>query len=181
MKIYTKKGDGGETALFGGQKVRKSSLRIESYGTVDELNSVLGMAISHPLTARTKELIEELQHQLFILGSDLATPMSKKLPIDRISQKHVTFLEETIDDLDEYLTPLKHFILPGGSMTGSILHFARTVCRRAERLTVDLSQQEEISPTVLQYLNRLSDFLFILARFENHNAGQEETPWKSRS
>ena len=136
MKIYTKQGDHGETALFGGTKVKKNALRIAAYGTVDELNSVLGMALSQPHSAKTGEYLEEVQQQLFILGADLATPLEKKSPIERISEEKVTFLETTIDDLEEYLSPLKNFIMPGGSMAGANLHFARTVCRRAERLTV---------------------------------------------
>ena len=177
MKIYTKKGDGGETSLFGGQKVPKSSQRIASYGTVDELNSVLGMALSFPHSARTDELLKEVQKQLFVLGADLATPASKKTKIDRISDAQIEFLEKSIDNMETYLPPLKNFIQPGGSSAGSSIHYARTVCRRAERITVECSGSEEISPEALKYLNRLSDFLFVLGRYENHNAGTEETPW----
>lgn len=177
MKIYTKKGDSGETSLFGGQRVSKSSLRIEAYGTVDELNSVIGVATSHGVDSRSKELLDEIQIQLFVLGSDLATPPSKKLKIDRIGESDIIFLEQAIDELEEHLEPLKSFILPGGSPAGATLHVGRTVCRRAERLAVECSKEDEISDAAIKYLNRLSDFLFVLARFENKQSGSEETKW----
>jgi cob(I)alamin adenosyltransferase len=177
MKIYTKKGDSGETSLFGGQRVSKSSKRIETYGTVDELNSVLGVALSHGVEPRTQELLDKIQIQLFVLGSDLATPPSKKIKIDRIGTTEIEFLEESIDELEESLEPLTSFILPGGSSAGATLHVGRTVCRRAERLTVDCAKSDEISESAIKYLNRLSDFLFVLARFENKKSGNEETKW----
>lgn len=177
MKIYTKKGDSGETSLFGGQRVSKSSMRIEAYGTVDELNSILGVATSHGVDKRSKELLDEIQKQLFVLGSDLATPPSKKLKIDRISESEITFLENAIDELEEHLEPLISFILPGGSSAGATLHVGRTVCRRAERLAVECAKHDEISEFAIKYLNRLSDFLFVLARFENKKSGNEETKW----
>jgi cob(I)alamin adenosyltransferase len=177
MKIYTKKGDSGETSLFGGQRVSKSSLRIEAYGTVDELNSVLGVAASYQIDSRTKELLDQIQIQLFILGSDLATPPSKKIKIDRIGESEINFLEEAIDELEEHLEPLKSFILPGGSPSGANLHVGRTVCRRAERLAVECAKDDEISESAIKYLNRLSDFLFVVARFENKQSGNEETKW----
>ena len=177
MKIYTKKGDGGETSLFGGQKVPKSSNRIASYGTVDEVNSIIGLALSHPHSEKTGTLLNQVQHQLFVLGSDLATPASREVRIDRISEKETSFLEEAIDELETHLPPLKNFILPGGSSAGAAIHLARTVCRRAERLTVECAESEEISAESIKYLNRLSDFLFVLARFENHQSGTEDTPW----
>lgn len=177
MKIYTKTGDSGETSLFGGQKVSKGSLRIDSYGTVDELNSIIGMALSHPHSSKTNELLNTVQQHLFILGADLATPHSREIRIDRISENEIKFLEQAIDQMEESLPPLKFFILPGGTETGSTLHFARTVCRRAERVSVLCSAEEEISATAIKYLNRLSDFLFVLGRFENHTSGKEETPW----
>ena len=177
MKIYTKKGDSGQTSLFGGQRVSKSSMRIEAYGTVDELNSILGVAISHGVANRSGELLAEIQKQLFVLGSDLATPPSKKLKIDRIGESEITFLEHAIDELEEHLEPLIKFILPGGSPSGANLHVGRTVCRRAERLAVECAKQDEISEFAIKYLNRLSDFLFVLARYENKQAGNEETKW----
>lgn len=181
MKIYTKKGDGGETSLFGGQKVKKSSARIAAYGTVDELNSVLGMALTYPHSDQTRSYLEQLQNDLFVLGADLATPISRNTRIDRITQAQVDFLEHAIDEMEEYLPPLRNFILPGGSKTGATIHFARTVCRRAERHAVECREQEELSSLSIVYLNRLSDFLFVLGRFENQQAGTEETPWLSNS
>lgn len=177
MKIYTKKGDTGNTSLFGGQQVSKNSIRINSYGTVDELNSVLGMASSHKISSATKEMLDIVQAQLFVLGADLATPVNTNARISRISDNEIKYLEKCIDSMEEQLPPLKNFILPGGSQAGAILHSARTVCRRAERLTVDCSSEEEISSLTIKYLNRLSDFLFVLARFENYKAGVSETPW----
>ncbi|WP_026166595.1 cob(I)yrinic acid a,c-diamide adenosyltransferase [Gracilimonas tropica] len=177
MKIYTKKGDSGNTSLFGGQRVSKSSKRIDAYGTVDELNSILGMATSFGLSKKGSELLETVQQQLFVLGADLATPASKEVRIERIGHKEVEFLEQAIDEMEEELEPLKNFILPGGAQTGATLHFARTVCRRAERITVECRHEEEISEVAIMYINRLSDFLFVLARFENKQAGTKETTW----
>ncbi len=180
MKIYTKKGDQGTTSLYGGSKTSKNSIRIHAYGTVDELNSTLGMALSHPVSDRGKQILEELQNQLFVLGADLATPKAKKVKIDRINTSDIDQLEEWIDELQETLPPLTAFILPGGAAAGSALHLSRTVCRRAERFTVALKQEESISNEPVIYLNRLSDLLFVLARFENMKAGITETTWSSR-
>lgn len=180
MKIYTKKGDGGTTSLFGGKKVLKNDFRIEAYGTVDELNSVLGIILTYPLSEKGDQLLQHLQHQLFILGADLATPLSKKTKIERIGNQDIEVLEQWIDTLEEDLAPLISFILPGGSPAGATLHMARTVCRRAERKTVALNQVEDISANSIIYLNRLSDLLFVLARFENLNTGEKETPWISK-
>lgn len=177
MKIYTKKGDGGETSLFGGARVSKTSKRIEAYGTVDELNSVVGLASSFPSSIKTGQLLEEVQYQLFVLGADLATPQSREVRIDRIDEAQISFLESSIDELEEDTPPLKNFILPGGSSAGAVLHMARTVCRRAERVTIECAQEEEISANAITYLNRLSDFFFVLARYENHTSGAEEKPW----
>lgn len=177
MKIYTKTGDAGQTSLFGGQKVSKGSLRIDSYGTVDELNSIIGIALSQPHSEKTSELLKTVQNQLFVLGADLATPHSREVRIDRVSENEITFLEIAIDEMEESLPPLKFFILPGGTQAGATIHFARTVCRRAERISVLCSAEEEVSATALKYLNRLSDFLFVLGRFENHVSGKEETLW----
>lgn len=181
MKIYTKKGDSGETSLFGGQRVSKSSKRIDSYGTVDELNSILGIALADEMTQRGGELLHTIQNQLFVLGADLATPRSGKgsEKVKRITEEDVKFLEENIDELDSKLTPLRNFILPGGSKAGATLHHARTVCRRAERITVECRHEEEVSETAIKYMNRLSDLLFVLARFENREAGTPETTWTS--
>ena len=179
MKIYTKKGDQGYTSLYGGAKVGKNSIRISAYGTVDELNSVLGVALTHPLSGEGKEILNQLQNQLFVLGSDLATPQTKKTKIERIGSGEIDQLEAWIDQLEEHLPPLTAFILPGGSPAGAALHMARTVCRRAERETVALKQADPVSDETVMYLNRLSDLLFVLARFENHQAGAKETQWKA--
>lgn len=180
MKIYTKKGDSGQTSLFGGTKVMKDEIRIESYGTVDELNSVIGVILTHPLSDKGNSILMDIQHQLFILGADLATPQTKKTKVERIGKKEITKLETLIDELDEELAPLTTFILPGGSPAGAALHMARTVCRRAERRTVSLAKSENISDECVIYLNRLSDLLFVLARFENKKADVTETPWVSK-
>lgn len=178
MKVYTKRGDKGETSLFGGSRVAKSSPRIKAYGTVDELNSLIGLAASYSISERGSRYIPKIQEDLFILGTDLATPPDYKERIDRLSEDAVDFLEEAIDEMEEELEPLRRFILPGGSNQGATLHYARTVCRRAERETVDCADSEDISALTIKYLNRLSDFLFVLARFENKQAGVSETEWK---
>ncbi len=180
MKIYTKKGDSGQTSLFGGNRVSKHSLRIEAYGTVDELNSVLGLTLSLSPVDKVAEILDELQQQLFVLGSDLATPLDAKAHINRISNNEIKQLESMIDELQEYLPTLKNFILPGGSQPGASLHLARTVCRRAERMAVACSQSEPVSDESIIYLNRLSDLLFVLARFENYQSGQTETEWNTK-
>ncbi len=180
MKIYTKKGDQGTTSLFGGASIGKNSLRIKAYGTVDELNSILGIVLTHPLSERGETILKELQNQLFVLGADLATLPSKKTKIDRISKKEIQQLEDWIDELDEQLPALTAFILPGGAPAGATLHQARTVCRRAERHTVALKLENPVSDETIIYLNRLSDLLFVMARFENREAGETETQWKSR-
>lgn len=178
MKIYTKKGDEGDTSLFGGTRVPKSSERIHAYGTVDELNSVVGLAASYSLSANGQKWLKKVQEDLFVLGADLATPPTSKKRINRIDEEAITFLEECIDTMEEKLPPLKNFILPGGSRQGATLHLARTVCRRAERATVACSKTDEISALTIKYLNRLSDFFFVLARYENKEAGQPEEAWK---
>lgn len=182
-KIYTKTGDDGTTGLFGGRRVAKDALRIESYGTVDELNSVLGVVAASGLPERHADLVATIQEQLFVLGADLATPRGamKNFPLPRVAAADVTCLEKAIDALEEGLPPLKNFILPGGTPAGAALHLARTVCRRAERVTVMLAREEpEIGLFPTQYLNRLSDLLFVLARAANHAAGVEERPWVPR-
>lgn len=180
MKIYTKKGDSGETSLFGGTRVPKSNERIEAYGTVDELNSYVGLAASYPLSDTGTKYLRKVQELLFTLGADLATPPSSQTRIDRISEDDVLFLEDAIDELEEYLESLKNFILPGGSQPGATLHVARTICRRAERATVACSKSDDISENCIKFLNRLSDFLFVIARYENKNAGVREETWKGK-
>ena len=177
MKIYTKKGDEGNTALFGGEQTTKTSPRIEAYGTVDELNSVLGMVLSSKPSPRGNEILTELQSLLFVLGADLATPEKTKARIDRIEEHHIELMESYIDELEENLPPLKSFILPGGTPAASALHLARTVCRRAERAAFHLKEIETVSDHLLIFLNRLSDLLFVMARYENHAAGKPDTPW----
>lgn len=178
MKIYTKKGDAGETSLFGGQRVPKSAERIEAYGTVDELNSYVGLAASYDLSDAGKHYLRRVQELLFILGADLATPPSSETRINRIDEEDTAFLENAIDEMQEGLEPLKNFILPGGSKPGATLHIARTVCRRAERAAVACQQTDNISDECLRFLNRLSDFFFVMARFENKDAGIREETWK---
>lgn len=175
MKIYTKKGDSGETSLFGGKRISKSSVRIETYGTVDELNSHLGFARTLSPTPSEDVLLRRIQEILFILGADLATPKGGNTK--RIAEEHVLELENSIDRMEQDLPALKNFILPGGSPLGAQLHIARTVCRRAERLVTALSTSEDLGPYPLKFLNRLSDFLFVMARHVNHSAGATETPW----
>lgn len=180
MKIYTKTGDGGQTSLFGGKRVAKDSLRIEAYGSVDELNSQLGAVRSLGPPAEIDSLLHRIQNDLFVLGADLATPLSRKPSrLQRIQQLHVAELETVIDEFEQSLKPLKAFILPGGSQVGALLHVARTVCRRAERLTVRLSRKEQIGKPPVVYLNRLSDLLFVLARYANKLSESEETMWSS--
>ena len=179
MKIYTKTGDKGDTSLFGGQRVPKDALRIEAYGTVDELNSVLGICRAENNDAEINSVLAQVQEQLFELGADLATPRSVAAKnVRRIGQKDAHHLEKIIDSLEVHLKPLKHFILPGGTPVAARIHFARTVCRRAERHVVRLSRNEDISEDIIIYLNRLSDLLFVLARHANHLASVPETTWK---
>jgi cob(I)alamin adenosyltransferase len=180
MKIYTKTGDKGETALFGGERVPKDALRIEAYGSVDELNCIIGVIRSLSPHKSVDSILGKIQNQLFELGADLATPIAHKSPfITRIKKKHSTLLEKTIDKLDAQLSPLRSFILPGGSVIASHLHLARTVCRHAERNVVRLSRNEDIGDEVIIYLNRLSDLLFVMARYANHLDGKEEVKWAS--
>jgi cob(I)alamin adenosyltransferase len=177
-KIYTKTGDDGTTGLFGGERVRKDSARIEAYGTVDELNSAVGMAAS-VAPQELRELLKALQISLFVLGADLATPHEQKITykIPRVEEKDVKRLESLIDEHTAQLQPLKNFILPGGSVCAANLHLARTVCRRAERLLVTLRDQQDIGEHDLVYLNRLSDLLFTLARRANQIEGTEDIEW----
>lgn len=180
MQIYTKTGDKGETGLFGGQRVPKDALRIEAYGCVDELNSVIGIVLSMELAPALRPMLSQIQNDLFVVGADLATPTAKPgMHLERIAPEHGSFLEHSIDALEAALPPLTSFILPGGTPAGSQLHFARTVCRRAEREAVRLSHEEAIGDAVIVYLNRLSDFLFVAARYANHASGAAEIPWIS--
>ena len=179
MKIYTKTGDRGDTSLFGGQRVPKDALRIEAYGTIDELTSVLGIVRADNADEAADRMLERIQNDLFALGADLATPRSvERKNIRRIEERDTVALEKLIDGLEPKLKPLRSFILPGGSPVAARLHFARTVCRRAERVVVRLSRNEDIGEAIPVYLNRLSDLLFVLARHANASSGVQETRWK---
>ncbi len=182
MKIYTKTGDDGMTSLFSGGRVSKTHLRVESYGTVDELNSIIGVARAHKPHKQTGDWLEQVQTHLFYLGADLATPLDAKADwVVRMDTEKVDWLEQTIDQMTADLPELKNFILPGGNLAAAQLHVARTVCRRAERCVLTLGAHEPIGDFVVPYLNRLSDFLFTLARWENHQAGIEEAKWALRA
>lgn len=179
-RIYTKTGDTGMTGLGGGQRVPKDARRVEAYGTVDELNSQLGVALSAGLCDRLAAELPAIQNELFDLGSDLATPAASQArhPVPTVEARHIERLEALIDELNEAVGPLANFLLPGGSPGAAALHVARTVCRRAERQVTTLAHYEPIGPTVLPYLNRLSDALFVMARYENHERGVTEPLWQ---
>ena len=179
-KIYTKTGDAGMTGLGGGQRVPKDSQRVGTYGTVDELNSQIGVALATGLCERLTTELTLIQNELFDLGSDLATPASSQArhPVPTVEPRHIEKLERLIDELNEVVGPLTNFLLPGGSPGAAQLHVARTVCRRAEREATTLARDETIGATVLPYLNRLSDALFVMARYENHQGGVAEPLWR---
>ena len=181
MKIYTKTGDKGETSLFGGKRVQKSAQRLKAYGTVDELNSFIGLAIVEVNDEHVKNILIEIQHQLFALGADLATPddeKTKKLNVYRVEKSFYEFAESKIDELEKNLDELKSFILPGGTKSSSLLHVCRAVCRRAEREIVELQQLDIINENIIIYVNRLSDLFFVLARYENKVAGIPDIKWE---
>jgi cob(I)alamin adenosyltransferase len=181
MKIYTKTGDIGETSLFGGRRVSKSELRIESYGTVDELNSWIGLLRDVNTNEGERELLKEIQDRLFTVGSSLAAdPENDKLKTPDLHEADVELLEKGIDGMDEVLEELRHFVLPGGHVFVSYCHIARTVCRRAERLAVALHHHEAVHPLSIKYLNRLSDYLFTLSRKMAHDLKAEEVKWLPR-
>jgi cob(I)alamin adenosyltransferase len=180
LKIYTKTGDEGEASLFGGRRIPKFSLRIEAYGTADELNSQIGVVRSLKPKPEIDTLLEKLQSDLFILGTDLATPVQEREPerVRRIESGHISFLESAIDRIEEQLPVLHSFVLPGGSTVSAQIHTARTICRRCERLVAKLEKEDGIGKLPLIFLNRLSDFLFVLARYANLLDGVSETIWK---
>jgi cob(I)alamin adenosyltransferase len=180
MKIYTKTGDSGETGVFGGPRVAKDDQRIEAYGTVDELNAVLGMVRAATPPGRIDEVLRRLQHELFVVGAQLATPKPEEKGVPMISQSHIVAAESDIDHFEERLPPLKEFILPGGTAVAAQIHLARAVCRRAERRVVTFANGagDNVTPTLLAYLNRVGDLLFVLARATNQHAGRSETTWK---
>ena len=188
MKIYTKGGDAGETGLYGGMRVPKDDLRIRAYGTLDEANSVLGLVVATiggvaggSAKSGKKKLdlspLIRIQGELFKLGAELATPRGKKVSSQLISEADVKALEKEIDEMESQLKPLKTFILPGGSLAAAMTHFLRTVSRRAERELITLNRAEPLRPVVLQYVNRLSDYFFVLARFFNHELKVSDIPW----
>ena len=182
FRIYTKTGDQGTTGLIGGTRVPKNHLRIESYGTVDELNSFIGMLADRLEDAHSIKILREIQDRLFTIGSSLASDPNKhlKMKIPALHEEDILLLENEIDSMEEKLEPMKSFILPGGHITVSSAHIARCVCRRAERCCVALQENELIDPLVLKYLNSLSDYLFVLARYASHLLGAREIPWKPR-
>lgn len=185
MTIYTRAGDDGRTALFGGGRVSKDDARVDAYGSVDELNAILGWTLTQVEVAATRVRLSGVQHDLFAVGADLATPPAKDgrkrpviptLPVDRVAD-----MEAWMDEADELLDPLRAFVLPGGTTGAAALHVARTVCRRAERAVVRLSTREAVDGGIVTYLNRLSDLLFTLARVENRRAGQGDVEWVKSS
>lgn len=181
FKIYTKTGDKGETSLIGGVRVPKFHLRIESYGTVDELNSYLGLIIDGLNNKENSKVLYEIQDRLFTIGSVLASdPVKSKMKIPDVHEQDIELLENEMDRMDADLPELKNFILPGGNIVASHCHVARCICRRAERIVVHLATETEVPEIIVRYLNRLSDYLFILSRKIVHDAGATETVWKPR-
>jgi cob(I)alamin adenosyltransferase len=181
MKIYTKTGDEGDTGLLGGVRISKSAPRIEAYGTVDELNSFIGLAVTEIKDQEVKTLLEKIQNQLFSIGAELASPdaeKSKKLNLPEVTSEYYLETELTIDHFEEKLEELKNFILPGGSKSAALLHVCRTICRRAERRVVELKKETSGCEKIMIYLNRLSDLFFVLARYENLVSGIPDTKWK---
>ena len=182
-KIYTKTGDLGKTSLIGGTKVPKSNIRIESYGTVDELNSFIGLVGDYLSNSEIKTILKEIQDRLFTVGSSLACDPDKEplMKIPDLKEQDVALLESEIDKMNELLPPMKNFILPGGHVAVSTTHIARCVCRRAERLCVGINELGGfVDPLVIKYLNRLSDYLFVLARYIGHINNVQEIVWKAR-
>ena len=184
MKIYTKTGDKGETSLYGGTRVSKAAARVESYGTLDELNAFIGLAKAEISDEKVSSQLQKIQFDLFTVGSEAATPTDKMLLANgknrldvMISDKEITELELWMDDFDAELEPLKFFILPSGGKAAATVHVCRTVCRRAERAMVHLNETEEVRPELIKYLNRLSDYLFILARYISKISGEKEEYW----
>ena len=179
MRIYTRTGDDGTTGLLGAQRVSKDSPRVEAYGSVDELNAHLGLAIAYLQSQeRFRQILQQVQSDLFVIGAELAVPVGKKPVIRPISEQQVHELERHIDDIDGSLEPLHHFILPGGTVASATLHVARTVCRRAERRVVSLFHVEPGNPHIITYLNRLADLLFVMARAVNADDGVQDILWE---
>ncbi len=179
MKIYTKTGDKGGTSLLGGRRVSKDDIRIEAYGTVDELNSSIGLLLSKLNEVEIITELHSIQNLLFTIGSNLANDPESPLKIDQIEETHIAALEERMDEWTAKLPPLKNFILPGGSEKNALTHVCRTLCRRAERRAVTLSKAENIDPLLIKYINRLSDYFFVLARYFSLVDRTDEIKWKS--
>lgn len=180
FKIYTKTGDKGETSLFGGMRLPKHHIRIEAYGTVDELNSYIGLIRDNLEEKSMRSLLKEIQDRLFTIGSNLASDPEKNMTTPDINPSDIELLEKEIDQMEAELPPLKNFILPGGHPTVSYCHIARCVCRRAERNMVQLSETSTVEGILLQYINRLSDYLFVLGRYVALKLGVEEITWQAR-
>jgi cob(I)alamin adenosyltransferase len=181
MKIYTKTGDKGTTSLFGGKRVSKADLRIDTYGTIDELNSWMGLVRDLDVNQKRQQVLTEIQDRLFTIGSILATePGNTKVKIPSLHESDIHFLEKQIDEMDAILPAMRFFVLPGGHSSVSQCHISRTVCRRAERLVIALNEIEPVDILVIQYLNRLSDYLFMLSRMIAHELQAPETPWHPR-
>ena len=182
MKIYTKTGDKGTTALLGGARVPKSALRIEAYGTIDELNAYIGLLRDQEVNGKRQGFLHDIQNKLFSIGSLLAAQPGKKLDyLPEINEDEAHILESAIDDMNASLPEMKNFILPGGHQAVSFCHIARCVCRRAERKVVALADQEAVASGIIVYLNRLSDYLFVLSRLMTHELGADEVIWKGRT
>jgi cob(I)alamin adenosyltransferase len=180
MKIYTRTGDAGTTGLYGGGRVPKNDIRIAAYGSVDELNAQLGVCRAAGLPAAADDVVARLQHEMFALGAELASPGGAISHSIYLDEGDVARLEQAIDQFEENLAPLKTFILPGGAPASAALHIARAICRRAEREVVALAATAPVRPTVLQYFNRAGDLLFVLARYANHVTGVNDIPWEKR-
>ena len=181
MKIYTKTGDSGTTSLLGGARVSKANLRIDAYGTVDELNSFLGLLRDQAINENRKDILKEIQDRLFTLGAELASePGKDNIVKPDLMDSDIQLLENEMDAMDADLAPLKNFILPGGHPSISYAHIARTICRRAERICIALSEESTVAPIVIQYLNRLSDYFFILGRKMAKELSIEEVKWEPR-
>jgi len=181
MKIYTKTGDQGLTSLIGGTRVKKSDLRIEAYGTVDELNAYVGLVADQPVNTNRRAILKEIQDRLFTIGSALASdPDKSKMKIPDLHEADITLLEKEMDAMHEILPPLRAFILPGGHQSVSFCHVARCVCRRTERLVIALAEESFVADLVIKYLNRLSDYLFVLGRMMAHDLQAVEIPWQPR-
>lgn len=181
MKIYTKTGDSGSTSLFGGKRVGKDDLRIDAYGNVDELNSLVGVIISESTNQMLVKRLMRIQDELMVLGSDLASPLELRVKIPRVTKVFTTRLEREINAWEQVLPQLKTFILPGGSLISAKLHLARAVVRRCERSVAKLTKEEQINQNIPMYINRLSDWLFVLARYVNKEGNKEEIIWKGRN